>query len=51
MSDNQVDIQVVLAYLREAIAIQAQEIAILKATIQSLEGQQKTAATENSLEK
>jgi hypothetical protein len=36
MSDNKVDIQVVLIYMREAIAAQAQEIAILKATIDSL---------------
>ena len=36
MSDNQVDIQVVLGYLRETIAIQAQEIAVLRATIDEL---------------
>jgi hypothetical protein len=36
MSENKVDIQVVLGYLREAIAAQAQEIAVLKATIDKL---------------
>lgn len=36
MSDNQVDIQAVLAYLREALAMQAQEIAVLRATIDQL---------------
>lgn len=36
MSDNKVDIQAVLIYMREAIAAQAQEIAILKATIDGL---------------
>jgi hypothetical protein len=36
MSDTQVDIQAVLGYLREAIAVQAQEIAVLRATIDQL---------------
>lgn len=36
MSEQQVDIQVVLGYLREAIAAQAQEIAVLRATIDQL---------------
>lgn len=38
MSEKQVDIQVVLAYLRETIANQAQEIAVLRATIDGLAG-------------
>jgi hypothetical protein len=33
MSNKEIDIQNVLAALREAIGIQAQEIAVLKATI------------------
>lgn len=36
MSDQQVDIQVVLAYLRETIAAQAQEIAVLRATVDQI---------------
>lgn len=36
MSEQQVDIQLVLKYLREAIATQAQEIAVLRATIDQL---------------
>jgi hypothetical protein len=39
MSDTQVDIQVVLGYLREAIAVQAQEIAVLRATIEAMKNQ------------
>ena len=40
MSDTQVDIQVVLGYLREAIASQAQEIAVLRATIEAMKNQE-----------
>jgi len=47
MSEQQVDIQVILRYLRETIAIQAQEIAVLKATVESLQGQQSATITEN----
>lgn len=39
MSEQQVDIQIVLAYLREAIAAQAQEIAVLRATIEAMKTQ------------
>lgn len=39
MSDTQVDIQVVLGYLRETIAAQAQEIAVLRATIEAIQKQ------------
>jgi hypothetical protein len=41
------DFQVILRYLRETIAIQAQEIAVLKATVESLQGQQSATITEN----
>jgi hypothetical protein len=35
MDEKQVDVQDVLKYLREIIGIQAQEIAVLKATLES----------------
>lgn len=49
MTEQQIDIQLILKYLRETIAIQSQEIAVLKATIESLQEQQTTTATEGSL--
>ena len=35
MEDTQVDIQTVLKHMREIIAVQAQEIAVLKATLET----------------
>lgn len=51
MTEQQIDIQIILKYLRETIALQSQEIAVLKATIESLQEQQTAAITEDSLEK
>ena len=35
MEENKVDIQTVLKHMREIIAVQAQEIAVLKATLEA----------------
>lgn len=35
MEDTQVDVQTVLKHMREIIAVQAQEIAVLKATLET----------------
>jgi hypothetical protein len=37
MSEQQIDLQTVLKNMREQIGLQAQEIAVLKATIEALE--------------
>lgn len=35
MEDTKIDIQIVLKHMREIIAVQAQEIAVLKATLET----------------
>jgi hypothetical protein len=35
MEEQQVDIQAILKYMREIIGLQAQEIAVLKATLET----------------
>lgn len=42
MSEQQIDIQIVLRHMREQIASQAQEIAVLKATIEALNASEPT---------
>lgn len=39
MSDTKIDLEFVLRALREQIGVQAQEIAVLKATISALQGE------------